>query len=91
MVLDMFVQVQTQLETLDREWAVMYYWSEERGSRMTFIKRDRDFFALVWQVGDIAAYSDQLPGRKMPSESHQADRSCCAQSLAVSVYTELLC
>eukprot|EP00775_Hariotina_reticulata_P001638 gene1638-1980_t len=42
-------QVQVLCEILDREWAVLYYWSEEKGSHMTLIHRDRDYFALLWQ------------------------------------------
>jgi hypothetical protein len=38
-------------EVLQREWAVLYYWSEDLGSHMTLIHRDRDYFALLWQVG----------------------------------------
>lgn len=45
-------QVQTQLELTDREWAVLYFWSEglELGSRATLIRRDPKFFALVYKV-----------------------------------------
>jgi hypothetical protein len=37
-------------EVLQREWAVLYYWSEDLGSHMTLIHRNRDYFALLWQV-----------------------------------------
>jgi hypothetical protein len=43
-------QVQMLCEVLQREWAVLYYWSEDLGSHMTLIHRDRDYFALLWQV-----------------------------------------
>jgi hypothetical protein len=43
--------VQVLCEVLDREWAVVFYWSEELGSHMTLIHRDRAYFALLWQVG----------------------------------------
>jgi hypothetical protein len=37
-------------EVLQREWAVLYYWSEDLGSHMTLIHRDRAYCALLWQV-----------------------------------------
>jgi hypothetical protein len=44
------LQVQVLCEVLDREWAVVYYWSEGRGSHMTLVQRDRGYFALLWRV-----------------------------------------
>jgi hypothetical protein len=44
------VQVQILCEVLEREWAVVYYWSETQGSHMTLIHRDRDYFNLLWRV-----------------------------------------
>lgn len=43
-------QVQMLCEVLQREWAVLYYWSGEHGSHMSLIHRDRDYFALLWQA-----------------------------------------
>lgn len=43
-------QVQLLCEALDREWAVVFYWSEALGSHASFIRRDREFFTLLWQV-----------------------------------------
>ncbi|WIA18874.1 hypothetical protein OEZ85_003547 [Tetradesmus obliquus] len=48
-------------EVLQREWAVLYYWSGEHGSHMSLIHRDRDYFALLWQSDpELAQLVDQL-------------------------------
>lgn len=46
----MCLQVQVLCEVLEREWAVVYYWSEGQGSHMTLVHRDRDYFGLLWRV-----------------------------------------
>lgn len=49
-IVSAYLQVQLLCEVLDCEWAVLYNWSEDRGSHMTLIHRDREYFALLWQV-----------------------------------------
>lgn len=46
----LYVQVQVLCEVLQREWAVVFYWSETQGSHMTLVHRDREYFGLLWRV-----------------------------------------
>jgi hypothetical protein len=50
LLLLLLLQVQVLCEVLEREWAVVYYWSETQGSHMTLVHRDRDYFNLLWRV-----------------------------------------
>lgn len=34
----------------DREWCNLFYWSEEKGSLLAQIKRDRHYWAIMFQV-----------------------------------------
>lgn len=43
-------QVQTLMAIQDREWCNLYYWSEERGSIVAHIKRDREYFSILHEV-----------------------------------------
>lgn len=62
-------QVQVLCEVLEREWAVVYYWSETLGSHMTLVHRDRDYFALLWRVSH-STYQHQC------CHSHNMHRVC---------------
>ena len=45
------MQVQTLLEILDLPWAHLFYYSEDMGAKLVCIPRDKEYFALLWQVG----------------------------------------
>jgi hypothetical protein len=44
------MQVQGQLEFSGREWAHLYLWTPSSGSAAALVKRDRDYWRVLWQV-----------------------------------------
>eukprot|EP00879_Flechtneria_rotunda_P028508 GHRR01030631.1.p1 GENE.GHRR01030631.1~~GHRR01030631.1.p1 ORF type:complete len:174 (+),score=47.52 GHRR01030631.1:694-1215(+) len=67
-------QVQLLCEVLDREWAVLYYWSQDLGSHMTLIHRDREYFALLWQAMADFWWQHFVPA-KLHLQLHPADET----------------
>lgn len=43
-------QVQALMEIHGREWCNLFYWSEENGSVVAHVRRDRDYFAVLHEV-----------------------------------------
>jgi hypothetical protein len=50
----------------DREWCNLFYWSEEQGSCMAHIKRDRGYWALLHQVRQGRSRARTCQARSRP-------------------------